>query len=173
VRPLRKGDIRKLLNLEEQGLTDEGRDERNTRLQIARANVGKCYVATTEDGTPCYIQWIIGPEDNKKLPKLSYCMGSFPVLQPGEALLEGAFTPEGHRGKRIMPYAMSIIAEKGLDIGARRIITFVTQDNIASLKGCKRAGFSPYLVRSERWQFFRKRITFTALPAGTPYPFDR
>ena len=53
-----------------------------------------------------------------------------------------------------------------------RVVTFVADDNIASLKGCKRAGFSPYLRREERWRWFRRTLTFTPLPEGTPYPFD-
>lgn len=49
-----------------------------------------------------------------------------------------------------MPHAMAKIAEKGKDLGARRVVTFVAHDNLPALKGCKRAGFSPYLVRRER-----------------------
>ena len=173
VRPLKNSDVAKLLDLNAPGISNEGREERETRLQIVKANVGTCYVAATADDTPCYMQWIIGPAENKKLRKLTYCMGTFPTLKPGEVLVEGAFTPEQFRGQRIMPYAMSLIAEKGLSVGAKRCITFVTQENIASLKGCKRAGFAPYLVRSEKWRFFRKHVTFTPLPPGTPYPFDR
>jgi hypothetical protein len=40
-------------------------------------------------------------------------------LSPDEALLEGAFTPESHRGQGIMPQAMASIAEKAKDLGAR------------------------------------------------------
>ena len=41
---------------------------------------------------------------------------------------------------------MAQIAERGTDLGARWVITFVTVDNIPSLKGCQRAGFVPYLL---------------------------
>ena len=71
-----------------------------------------------------------------------------------------------------MPCAMAQLAAKAGEKGARWAITFVSQDNIPSLKGCKRAGFAPFLIRKKEWRLFHSRITFTPLPAGTPYPFD-
>jgi RimJ/RimL family protein N-acetyltransferase len=99
--------------------------------------------------------------------------GGFPLLAPDEMLLEGAFTLEAFRGQRIMPEAMSKIAEKGMDFEARRIYTFVGADNIPSLKGCKRSGFIPYSIRTDRWRLFRRSLEFAKLPAGTPYPFGK
>jgi hypothetical protein len=40
------------------------------------------------------------------------------------------------------------------------------------LKGCKRAGFTPCLVRTDEWRFFRKKVSFEKLLAGTPAPTD-
>jgi hypothetical protein len=40
------------------------------------------------------------------------------------------------------------------------VITFVGFDNVASLKGCARAGFFPYVRRSQIWRFFRCRTVF-------------
>jgi len=71
-----------------------------------------------------------------------------------------------------MAAAMALVAERGREIGARYVITFVEQNNIASLKGCKRAGFSPYLLRHEKWFLFRRSLSLDKLPDGTPYPFD-
>jgi hypothetical protein len=28
------------------------------------------------------------------------------------------------------------------------------------------------MMRQERWVLFRRSLTFTTLPKGTPYPFD-
>ncbi len=170
VRPLREEDIPKLLDLNAPGVIPESREERVTRRQMLEAGIQRCYVAVTEDDTPCYMQWLIPPSQNDLVQR--YFRGIYPRLSANEALLEGAFTPEEFRGRRIMPCAMAQLAEKGSDIGARCVITFVTHDNIPSLKGCKRSGFTPYLLRRERLHRFRRQLTFTPLPEGTPYPFD-
>ncbi len=59
---------------------------------------------------------------------------------------------------------MARIAEKGSEIGARWIITFVSTDNIPSLKGCMRSGFHPYILRTERWFLFNRTVKFTEIP---------
>ena len=41
---------------------------------------------------------------------------------------------------------------------------FVAEENIPSLKGCKKAGFEPYLRRADRWRMFRHASTFGPLP---------
>ncbi|GGD41105.1 GNAT family N-acetyltransferase [Muriicola marianensis] len=130
---------------------------------IISANLQTCYVATNEDGIPAYRQWLMGSDQNPGIK--AFWKGSFPVLAPDEALLENAFSRPEFRGKRIMPAAMARIAEKGNDIGARYIITFVDIHNIPSLKGCKRSGFAPYLLRTERWLLFNRKIRFE--PAGS------
>ena len=59
---------------------------------------------------------------------------------------ENAYTPPAYRGLGVMPAAMARIAERASDFGARKVMTFVATDNIASLKGCQRAGFHPHLL---------------------------
>jgi len=44
----------------------------------------------------------------------------------------------------------------------------VDEENAASLKGCARAGFVPYLRRHERFRLFRRYVSFT--PVATPAP---
>lgn len=140
------------------------------RQDFLSASIPTCYVATTSDGDPCYIQWLMAPSHNNQIQ--AYFKGLFPILKQDEALLEYAYTLEKYRGQKIMPSAMAQFAEKAADFGARWVITFVGQDNIPALKGCKSAGFYPYLIRQERWRLFRRSLTFTPLPDGTPYPFD-
>lgn len=102
-----------------------------------------CYVAVDErDGRPCYIQWLIPHSRNAIVRKLV----GFPDLAPGESLLENAYTPVEYRGLGIMPAAMGLIAGLAPASGARYVMTYVATDNIASLKGCQRAGFSPHLL---------------------------
>ena len=170
VRPLREDDVPKLLGLDTTQLSDRGPYVRMHRLNFIESGFGTCYVGITEEDEPCYMQWLISAKDNDQIQE--YFDGTFPVLRPDEALLEYAFTPELFQGKRIMPAAMALITEKAADFGASRVITFVDSVNIPALKGCKRAGFMPYLTRTDKWRFFRREFNFEELPEGTPYPFD-
>jgi hypothetical protein len=47
------------------------------------------------------------------------------------------------------------------------VITFVDEQNPASLKGCLRAGFAPYLRRRERFRLFRRSVTFDPIETVT------
>src|SRR5437667_8539330 len=67
VRPLREDDIPNILGMKAATITDEGREERLTRRRILDAGIDKCYVAVTSDDTPCYMQWLIGPSENRKV----------------------------------------------------------------------------------------------------------
>ena len=58
---------------------------------------------------------------------------------------------------------MARIAEQASDFGAQHVITFVGHSNVASLKGCERAGFAPYVERRESWFLFRQRVRFLPL----------
>lgn len=171
IRPLAERDIPVLLGTDAPSGTEEGAKDRTDRRLLVQEQVPTCYVAVTPDDQPCYMQWLIGSGENERIR--TFFAGGFPQLAPDEALLEYAFTLEAYRGQRIMPCAMAQIAQKAADFGARWVITFVIHNNIPSLKGCKRAGFMPYLLRHDRWRLFRRRLTFTRLPDGTPYPFDR
>ena len=125
------------------------------------------FVAVDErSNTPCYVQWLFGPEDNAFIARL----GGFPSLQKGEALLENAYTPPAYRGFGIMSAAMARIAEHAAGVGARHVLTFVDDDNIASLKGCQRAGFQPVMLHhSVRLAFGTlRRDRFEMFSPGDP-----
>lgn len=156
IRPLKKEDVPKLLN-------PESTESLNPRIianqqSMADANIPTCYVAVTEHDKPCYMQWLIGYKDNPVIK--NYFKGIFPALKASEALLEGAYSNPDYRGLRIMPMAMSLIAEKASEINARWVNTFVDATNIPSLKGCQRSGFKPYLIRKDRWLLFQLTSTF-------------
>lgn len=139
--------------------------ERQTRGRLLEEGIGSPYVAVNEDDEPCYVQWLFSADDNDAVQWFFH--GIFPELGPDEALLEGAFTPVKHQGKRIMSAGMSMIAEKAADLGACYVVTFVGIDNIASLKGCERAGFLPYVDRVEKRFAGRRRMEFQEMdPAG-------
>jgi RimJ/RimL family protein N-acetyltransferase len=113
------------------------------------------------------MQWVVAASENQRLKEVAGNL--YPVLHPGEALLEGAFTPEAYRGLGIMGAAMALVAERAAEHGARYVITFVDEQNPASFKGCVRAGFSPYLRRHERFRLFYRSVSFEPIePAVSP-----
>lgn len=170
VRPATARDLQQLLDLDEPGLSPEEREDRSWRLQMATAGFASCFVAVTDDDQPCYMQWMITPQENDLLRRSLH--GLFPPLAPDETLLEGAYTPEAFRGKRIMPAAMALLAEQAGEMGARWVVTYVGEANVASLKGCKRAGFAPYRRKRALWRLGRCRTTVHPLPAGASFPLD-
>ena len=165
VREACDADAEFLFSPDDPGLEPEERQERVWRLAHFRKRIPTCYVAIDErDGRPCYVQWLMTARNNAEIQAL----GPFPILKDDEVLLENAYTPSTHRGLGIMPAAMALIAEKGTAHGARYVLTFVGTDNIPSLKGCERAGFSPYLERTITVWLFNliKRVRFAKLPAA-------
>jgi len=170
IRPLHEKDVGELLDVHDEGIPTQAFRERAQRKLFLPEKVPTCYVAVTKDGSPAFMQWLMAATENDKIQ--TYFRGGVPLLGEDEGLLEFGFTLEKYRGLRIMPHAISEIAKKGRDFGAKYIITFVPEQNIPSLKGCKRAGFSPYMVRVAKWRWFRRHCEFKMLPLGTPYSFD-
>ena len=108
VRRLTEKDIPLILRQNGSPISAETLKERSQRQLIHDAGIKQCYVAVDENDQPCYMQWLIGPDENQKVQSLF--KGGFPVLDKKECLLEGAYTHEAFRGKGIMPEAMSKIA---------------------------------------------------------------
>jgi hypothetical protein len=152
VRPISDSDIPAILSA------------RPGRLLILKANIPTCYLGITENGQISYMQWLIGQGDLERFRP--FFDGELRNLRKDEVLLEFAYTFEQFRGQKIMPAAMAAIAEKGLLSGARYAVTYVQKDNIAALKGCAAAGFSPYMIRNERWRIFSFKESFSNLPDG-------
>ena len=174
IRPLIEDDIEAILKppFEASG-EDPPPDammERELRRQAFEAGMETCFVAVTEDGRPCYMQWLMTSAQNSLIR--DFFGGLFPELRSDEVLLENAFMLETCRGQRIMPWAMYHIAQQGAALGARSAITFVGSDNVPSLIGCRRAGFAPYMLRTQRWRLFRRTVDFTPLPEGSLLPFE-
>jgi hypothetical protein len=113
---------------------------------------------------------LIGPNYNEKI---QYFFGAnyFPILREDEALLEGAYTPSRYRGQGVMAAAMARIAEHAAGLDCCYVVTFVGCDNVASLLGCKKAGFSPYAYRTVTRVLYRlvNKTIFTEISAlSTP-----
>jgi GNAT superfamily N-acetyltransferase len=129
-----------------------------------------CWAAFAPDGKLCYLQWLIAAKDNDRIRGL--WGDAFPTLGPDEALLEAAYTPEAYRGLGIMASAMARIAERAQDFGARYVITFVSGENIPSLKGCRKAGFDPCTEREVIWRLGRRSVRYKRLPEGFRFPYE-
>jgi GNAT superfamily N-acetyltransferase len=167
VRPLASTDDLSALD-PAPGLNADERFWRLAQLRLLRSGLKICYVAIAPEGKPCYMQWVIPPSENARLR--AFFGNLYPHLGPDEALLEGAYTPDAYRGKGIMGAAMTQVAERAADFGARWVITFVEEHNEASVKGCIRAGFAPYLRRRERFRLFSRQVTFDLIqPAASPH----
>jgi len=164
VRPLSPSDDLAALDPGQPGISSEEMFWRLAQQRLLHSGLQTCYVAIGPDGKPCFMQWAILSSDNDRL------RGTFgnlyPTLAPDEALLEGAFTPESSRGLGVMSAAMAQIAERAAEGGARWVITFVDENNVASLKGCLRAGFSPYVKRHEKFRLFRRQVAFASVQPG-------
>ncbi len=150
IRPIRESDKATILAA------------RPGRLAILRANIPTCYLAVTASGEICYMQWLVEASNIDRFKM--FFDGELKNLGKDEVLLEFAYTFEKFRGQRIMGAAMAAIAEKGLLSGARYAVTYVQKDNVAALKGCSLAGFSPYMTREERWRMFSFKESFRNLP---------
>jgi len=159
VRPLVEADVPKVFG-EDSGLPSEYMFQVRRR-RLLESGIGTCYAAVAADDEPCYVQWLMGAEENARIR--DYYGGSFPEVEPGTMLLEGAFTPTAFRGKGIMGAAMSLIAEKAADTGSRYVITVVDVDNIPSLRGCEKANFFPHQRRTLTWRLFRRDVRFEIL----------
>jgi RimJ/RimL family protein N-acetyltransferase len=158
VRPADDADLPRILA----AVSELTGSERAGRERFLALGIGTCYVAVTDADEICYMQWLAGPEDNDLLRAHTH----LPLLEPGEALLENAFTPTGFRGRGIMASAMAQIAARASERGARWVLTVVAEDNIASIKGCRRAGFDPYLRTGDQWRLLRRHIRYTDVPSG-------
>jgi GNAT superfamily N-acetyltransferase len=161
VRPLRPEDVHALL--EPPGGNGSGADAlvRVNARHLIESDLDTCYVAETDGGAVCYMQYLVLPDQNDKLP---HAFGNlFPPLADDEALLEFAFTLEPYRARGVMPYAMSRLAAEARDRGARWLVTYVDRRETVLLRFYRRFGFEPFRLRSERYRLLRRRVAFTPL----------
>jgi hypothetical protein len=165
VREATEWDLEQIFRIDEPGLSREEIDERRDRRLKSEKGARSCYVAVTDDDIPCYFQTVFTYEQGEALKEVYG--RRFPDLQPGQVILEGALTPIRFRGKRIMPAAMVRISDLATNEETREAITFVGLDNIPSLKGCVRSGYSPYCHRKKRWRFIRESIWYEPIPTST------
>lgn len=162
IRELQDSDISDLLLSPAITSSRQEKLEIANRIALLAEQIPTCYVAIDlEKNKPCFIQWLMLHTANDRIKTIF--KGRFPKLKSDEALLENAYTPEAYRGKGIMPSAMAMTSDMARSAGCRSVITFVLKDNPASLNGCRKAGFIPFLIRRDHHLLFHliKRRAFT------------
>ena len=115
-------------------------------------------MATTDDGEAIYAQWLMFP--GQEGPLHAVTPNQFPTLTPGDTLVEGAYTFVRYRKLGAMAVGMYQLLLAARDAGATRCLTYVSNDNVPSLRGCANSGFTIDHVRITSQRLGRKRATF-------------
>jgi len=128
---------------------------------VLRSGLPQCYVAVTEDLAICFLQWLITPENRERIRRLRF--RQMPAFDDDTVMLEFSYTFRRFRGLGIMAPAVAWVAEQ--EKRARWAVTYVDRTNIASLRGCRGAGFYPHLLTHDKWRLFH--LTETAATPGS------
>ncbi len=112
-----------------------------------------CYLARVK-GTndPCYLQWMVSSAEMSQVK--AALRQAYPPINQDEVMLEHAYTFTKYRGQGLMASVMVKLAALAQTQGYREIITYVGKDNLASLKGCEKAGFRKFRLWQESHLFF-------------------
>jgi hypothetical protein len=137
------------------------------RMWFYDSGFHNCYVARTIPGNDlCYMQWTISRQDGNAHTRLF--ASSFPRLKEGEMQLEHAYTFKRFRGNRLMPAVMNQLFQIARRKNLKRVITYVLEDNAASLKGCSSVGFKKFeIVSQTKIPFFNR---YKIIPAADYLP---
>lgn len=149
LREFRLDDLPALFPAGGDAASERERSDVEWRLRAAAHGLlpSQCYVVVDErSGRPCHMQWLTGPGYGDAIRR----SGALPTLAADEAMLENAFTPVAFRGLGIMALAVHMIAERARALGKRHLLAFVDADNPASLKAVRRAGLTPFSIRTRR-----------------------
>jgi GNAT superfamily N-acetyltransferase len=158
VRPIRPAEWHAFTDLRGDSVRGEQGLIRVNAYHLLRSGIRTCYVAVTEDGEPCYMQFLILPDENDRLDKVFG--GLFPPLEPEEALVEFAFTLEPYRARGVMPFALAELAEEARRKRVRWLVTYVPAHQVTLLRFFERSGFRRFRLRRERYRLFRRGIRF-------------
>lgn len=170
LRPMKPDDIPRLLDINQKGMKDGDILERIRLLQILNSGIQECYVAETDQSVPCHISWWVNSSQNPIIKEF-YGGGILP-LGADEVLIEGAFTLEAYQRLGIQKWRRFKFFEKSLARGANRVVIYVRHDNVRSLKSCESAGYKLFMIRRDKWRFFRRFFIYKPVPEDTSYLID-
>ena len=165
IRPIERSDVQAFTEIDHHA-TRPALPYAHSRLLAS--DIQTCYVAVTEEGAPCNMQYLILPSENDKVQRV--LQGLFPRLAEDEALLEGAFTPRGMPRTRNHAVRYGGLGTEGKEGGGTAAPDVRHPPERSRAQGCRRAGFVPNMLVTRRFRLFKRRFTFTPLLAGTPVP---
>jgi hypothetical protein len=163
VRDLRPDDDLSFI-ADEPGLSPKAAAERAVQRWLLGSNLPPPAVAIDPDGKVCFMAWMLTAKDNEVIR--ARWGEQLPQLKPEEAIIEGPFTAESHRGLRVM-HAYNAILDAARDSGIRYVMGFIAEGNVAQLKVAQYGGFDPFIKREESWFLFRRRVRFLPLSEAT------
>jgi ribosomal protein S18 acetylase RimI-like enzyme len=99
-----------------------------------------CYIARINDnGEICHLAWLVFPDEESIIEQN---LGEKLIMpEKDKCVLENAYTFTRYRRKGLMSSVIIKLSELAKSQGYKRMIAYVREDNLASLKACKRAGF--------------------------------
>jgi GNAT superfamily N-acetyltransferase len=115
-----------------------------------------CYIARVNDsGEICHLAWLVFPDEESIVEQ--DLKERLPALKREQCLLENAYTFTTYRGRGLMSSVIVQLSEMARSRGCKRMIAYVREDNLASLKACETAGFKKYDEEHElKLLFFTK-----------------
>ena len=128
------------------------------RLRFCEQGVEVPYVARSDSGDAIYLQWLVSDGDQHLLHKAMPHL--FPVLADGEFLVEGAYTFAAFRRMGVMSDGMYQLVANAQALGATSVLTYVSFENVGSLRGCAAVGFELDHVRVTTQRMGRRRSTY-------------
>ena len=150
--------------------TKECRYELLARKWFYECGFHNCYVVrTTDTNALCHVRWMVTSPDNSIID--ASFKDRLPRLKEDEALMENIFTFKEYRAKGITISIGLQMAEIARKQGIRRIMAYVAEDNIPSLRACKTQGFQVFEKVLERHVLFHaRRQTIEELSPSIPIP---
>jgi GNAT superfamily N-acetyltransferase len=147
------------------GLDPRSAQIRKDQRWLMSGDLPTPWVAVDPDGAVCFMTFLLTARDNAAIQ--ARWQGLLPQLQPDEVLIEGPFAEENARGLGIMTEVAGRLLQIARDSGARYVMGFIGEQNVATLKVVELGGLAPFVKREERWILFRRRIRFLPFADAT------
>jgi hypothetical protein len=147
------------------GLSSRAAQVRMDQRWLMSGDLPTPWVAVDPDGAVCFMTFMLTADDNGAI--LAKWGGLLPQLQPDEVLIEGPFAEESARGLGIMKEVAGRLLQIAHDSGARYVMGFIGEQNVATLKVVELGGLAPFVKREERWFLFRRSIRFVPYENST------
>lgn len=167
VRPATLDDVMALIGPERRpDLDADELWERRLRHHVATTfGVEGCYVADAAEGGPAFMQYLFTARDDARVQ--SSFSGLFPVLAPGEAIVEFLYVAPESRNPGFVVECLLQVTDEARACGASSVISFIDPTNKGALFVNHLAGFTAKAVRRSRNRFFRRSYSFEDWPPET------